>query len=240
MFALTIAGGKGERLKPFTDTMPKAMVPVNGRPLMSYQVAWFKRHGVTDVVFLCGYMGEKIQEYFGNGDRFGIRAHYSFEKEPLGRGGAVRKGLELVPDSEELVIVTNGDNVTTQSLTELVNLHKKKRVTATMMLVPFPSQYGVVETTDDGLVTAFVEKGALPFWINAGVYVFDRSIRKLLPEKGDHETSTFPALARERKIAALQSTAFWMTVDSSKDLREVSERLKADPPASLSDKVGTR
>lgn len=229
MFALTIAGGRGERLKPFTDSMPKAMVPVNERPLISYQVAWFKRQGVTDVVFLCGYKGEEIQEYFGDGQRFGIRAHYSFEKEPLGRGGAVRKGMELVPASEQTVIVTNGDNVTTQSLAELVNLHRKQRVTATMMLVPFRSQYGVVETDDAGLVTAFVEKGALPFWINAGVYVFDRSIRTCLPEKGDHETTTFPALARERKIAALQSTAFWMTVDSSKDLREVSERLKADP-----------
>jgi NDP-sugar pyrophosphorylase family protein len=223
---LTIAGGRGERLKPLTDTMPKAMVPVNDRPLISYQVAWFKRHGVTDVVFLCGYLGETIRDYFGDGRKFGILAHYSFEDEPLGRGGAVRQGLDLVPESEELVIVTNGDNVTDQSLDDLISLHRGKRAMATMMLVPYPSQYGVVDVGDDSLVNAFVEKGALPFWINAGVYVFDRRIQTLLPEKGDHETSTFPALARQRRLAALKSRAFWTTVDSSKDLREAADRLR--------------
>ncbi|MBI4220262.1 MAG: nucleotidyltransferase family protein [Chloroflexi bacterium] len=229
MYALTIAGGRGERLKPFTDTLPKAMVPVNERPLISYQVAWLRRHGVTDVVFLCGYLGEKIQEYFGDGSRFGVRAHYSVEHEPLGRGGAVRKGLSLVPDSEKLVIVTNGDVLTDQDLQALIQLHKVKGAAATMTLVPYPSQFGVVEVGDDQLVTAFVEKGRLPFWINAGIYVFDRDIGPLLPEKGDHETTTFPILADRRKLAALKSKAFWTTVDSSKDLREVSERLKIEP-----------
>jgi NDP-sugar pyrophosphorylase family protein len=226
VYALTIAGGRGERLKPLTDTLPKAMVPVNGRPLISYQVAWFTRYGVTDVVFLCGYLGEKIRDYFGDGSRFGVRAHYSIEKEPLGRGGAVRQGLDLVPASEELVIVTNGDNVTDQSLDELIALHRRKQATGTMMLVPYPSQYGVVEAGNDQLVTAFVEKGALPFWINAGIYVFDRGIQPLLPVRGDHETSTFPELAKQRRLAALKSHAFWMTVDSPKDLREVSDRLR--------------
>jgi NDP-sugar pyrophosphorylase family protein len=95
-----------------------------------------------------------------------------------------------------------------------------------MMLVPYPSQYGVVEAGNDQLVTAFVEKGALPFWINAGIYVFDRGIQPLLPVRGDHETSTFPELAKQRRLAALKSHAFWMTVDSPKDLREVSDRLR--------------
>lgn len=240
MYALTIAGGRGERLKPLTDHMPKAMVPINDRPLISYQIAWFRRYGVTDVVFLCGYLGEKIKDYFGDGRSFGIRAHYSIEEVPLGRGGAVRQGLELVPESEELVIVTNGDNVTDQPLDELITLHRRKRAMATMMLVPYPSQYGVVDTGDDNLVTAFVEKGALPFWINAGVYVFDRRIQPLLPEKGDHETSTFSALAKERRLAALKSRAFWMTVDSSKDLREVSNRLKGDQPVDVRGPVNRR
>ncbi|MBI4304808.1 MAG: nucleotidyltransferase family protein [Chloroflexi bacterium] len=229
MYALTIAGGRGERLKPFTDTLPKAMIPVNDRPLISYQVVWLRRQGVTDVVFLCGYLGEKIQEYFGDGARFGIRAHYSVEQEPLGRGGAVRKGLALVPESEKLVVVANGDNVTDQPLGPLIDLHHAKGAMATMMLVPYPSQYGVVEAGDDQLVTAFVEKGRLPFWINAGNYVFDRAIGPLLPEKGDHETTTFPILAERRRLAALKSRAFWMTVDSSKDLREASERLMMAP-----------
>ena len=228
-YALTIAGGRGERLKPLTDNLPKPMVPVNGRPMLSYQVEWMRSQGVTDIVFLCGYKGEKIQEYFGDGRKFGIDAHYSFEDEPLGRGGAVRKGLSQVPADAGTVLVTNGDNVTDLRLSDLMEIHRDANALASMMLAPYPSQYGIVETDDTGMVTQFVEKGRLPFWINAGVYLFERSIEKLLPEVGDHETSTFQELAAQRKMAALKSDALWLTVDSPKDLREV-EALLPDTP----------
>lgn len=231
MYALTIAGGRGERLKPLTDDIPKPMVPMNGRPMISYQAAWLASHGVTDIVFLCGWKGEKIQEYFGNGLRHGFRAHYSFEETPLGRGGAVRKGLQLVPESEKFVVVLNGDNITNQDLGELIALHHRKKALATIMLTPYPSQYGLVQVDKDGMVTEFIEKGRLPFWINAGIYIFDRRIEPLLPEVGDHENSTFPRLASERRMAALLSRAVWLTVDSPKDLREVSEKLQAGIPA---------
>jgi NDP-sugar pyrophosphorylase family protein len=92
------------------------------------------------------------------------------------------------------------------------------------MLIPYPNQYGIVKFSDDGLVSSFAEKPDLPHWINGGVYVFDRSIETLLPEIGDHETETFPALARQKKLAALTSSAFWTSVESAKELRDVGER----------------
>ena len=226
-YGLTIAGGRGERLKPLTDSIPKAMVPLNGRPMIAYQVDWMVANGVTDIVFLCGYLGERIEEYFGDGQRLGFSAHYSYEDQPLGRGGAVRKGMTQVPDASGPVLVTNGDNVTTQPVDELLALHSSQDALATMMLVPYPSQYGVVEADEHDLVTAFVEKGRLPFWINAGVYIFERGLEKRLPEVGDHETSTFQELARERRMAALKSGALWLTVDSPKDLRECEAQLRA-------------
>jgi len=227
MYALTIVGGRGERLKPLTDTVPKAMVPVNDRPLLSYQVEWMRAQGVTDVVFLCGYLGEKIVEYFGDGSAFGIRAHYSHEETPLGRGGAVRQGLSFVPREESRVVVTNGDNVTNERLSRLLDLHEQRDALGTLMLVPFQSQVGVVSVDDRSMVTEFVEKGSLPVWINAGVYVFSREIGELLPEKGDHETTTFPALAAQGRLAALKSDALWMTVDGPKDLSECEEAIRS-------------
>ena len=226
MYALTIAGGRGERLRPLTDTVPKAMVPVEGRPLLSYQVEWMRAQGVTDVVFLCGHLGERIVDYFGDGSRFGIRAHYSHEETPLGRGGAVRKGLSLVPRDEPYVLVANGDNVTNQPFSALVELHEKRNAVATLMLVPYQSQVGVVSVDERSTVTEFVEKGSLPFWINAGIYVFSRGIEELLPEVGDHETTTFPALAAEGRLAALKSDALWMTVDGPKDLSECAAAIR--------------
>ncbi|MDA1128519.1 MAG: nucleotidyltransferase family protein [Chloroflexi bacterium] len=89
MFALILAGGLGERLRPLTDKIPKPMVRVCGRPILAHQIDWLKAGGVTDVVFLAGYCWQAIQNHFGDGQDFGIRAHYSVEDSPLGRGGAV-------------------------------------------------------------------------------------------------------------------------------------------------------
>jgi NDP-sugar pyrophosphorylase family protein len=225
LYALTLVGGRGERLKPITDTMPKAMVPLNGRPIIEYQVRWMQSQGVTDVVFLTGYLGEKVEEHFGDGSVFGINAHYSHEESALGRGGAIRKGMSLVPLDEYPVLVTNGDNVTDLDLGLLMDRHDSTGALATLMLTRYPSQFGVVEVGDDDLVEGFVEKGMLPIWINAGVYLFDRAIESMLPEIGDHETSTFPELVAQRKLAALRSDALWVTVDGPKELREAGEQL---------------
>ena len=88
-YALIIAGGRGERLRPLTDNLPKPMIPLNGRPILWYQVEWMRSYGVTDVIFLCGYLGDTVSEYFGDGSKFGINAHYSYEDSPLGRGDTV-------------------------------------------------------------------------------------------------------------------------------------------------------
>ena len=183
--------------------------------------------GVTDVVFLTGYLGERVEEHFGDGSALGIRAHYSKEESPLGRGGAIRRGMAMLPREERTVLVTNGDNVTDLDLNHLKDRHKTTGALASVMLTRYPSQFGVVEVGEGDLIEDFVEKGMLPIWINAGVYLFDRAIEPMLPEIGDHETSTFPELAKQRKLAALRSDAMWVTVDSPKELREASERLQA-------------
>ena len=125
MYALTIAGGRSERLKPITDTVPKSMVPINGKPLIEHQVRWMRSQGVTDVVFLTGYLGEMVEDHFGDGSRFGVNAHYSHEDQPLGRGGAVRRGFSAVPEDEDPVLVTNGDNITDLDLSQLMAVHRE-------------------------------------------------------------------------------------------------------------------
>lgn len=204
-FALSIAGGRGERLRPLTDNRPKPMVEINGKPIIGYQVDWMRAQGVTDVVFLLGYRGEMIEEYFGDGSKHGITAHYSHEDSPLGRGGAIKQGLSHVPTDTKNVLVANGDVITNQPLGPIADLHAKSGAIGTMMLVPYPSQYGVVESNDQSVVTQFIEKGSLPFWINAGVYLFDRQIESLLPDIGDHETTTFQDLAKQGRLSAYHS-----------------------------------
>ena len=231
MYALILSGGRGSRLRPITDDIPKPMVPLCGKPLLWHQTQWLKSNGVTDIIFLAGYRWQVIQEYFGDGSAFGFRGIYSVEDTPLGRGGAVRKGMGLVPRNQERVIVTNGDVVTSETLNDLVGAFRRQREDnpahlATIMVVPFPSPFGLVDIDRRGIVKGFREKARLPYWINGGVYVLAREMEDRLPLEGDHETLTLPALAAEGNLGAFRSKAFWRSVDSFKDLEEAEEHLQ--------------
>ncbi len=228
MYALVLAGGRGERLRPLTDDLPKPMVPLHERPILWHQARWLTAAGVTDIVFLAGYRWEAIRRYFGDGAELGFRAHYSVEEKPLGRGGAIRMGMELVPMAETEVVVTNGDVVTKEDLASIHRRFLERRKSApghqaTIMVVPFVSPYGVVEMDGSGVVTGFREKAEMPYWINGGVYVLSRDIEGALPELGDHEDTTFPSLAAEGRLTAFKSRAFWRSIDSFKDLKEAEE-----------------
>jgi NDP-sugar pyrophosphorylase family protein len=228
VFALILAGGKGERLRPLTDTLPKPMVPVCGKPILEHQVTWLKAGGVTDVVFLGGYRWEAIKDHFGDGNDFGINAHYSVEDSPLGRGGAIKAGFPMVPGTENIVAVLNGDVITAETLANLSGQHQERKAAnkshlATIMVVPMVSPYGLVEMDNSGTVTGFLEKVEMDHWINGGIYLFERSIVDELPDLGDHETETFPRLAAAGQLLAVQSRAFWRSVDSFKDLKEAED-----------------
>ena len=225
MWALTIAGGRGERLRPLTDGICKPMVPVNGAPLLQHQAHWLCENGVTDIVFLTGYRAEQVEEHFGDGSRFGFRAHYSPEDQPLGRGGAVKQGMGLIPRDIKDLIVVNGDVLSDQSLAPLIQQCREDGAAAAITLIPYVSSFGVVLVSDDGVVTSFAEKTELPFWINGGIYAFEREIEDKLPDIGDHETTTFPQLVSQEQIRAIKSSANWISVDSHKDLREAQEMM---------------
>lgn len=225
MYALIIAGGEGERLRPLTTDRPKPMVPVAGRPILEHQIEWLHREGVTNVVLLCGYRSEVIREHFGDGSRFGVRIEYSIEEEPLGRGGALRKGSALLPPAEHVVIASNGDILTDQPLPPILRRHRDRQATATVMLTPLHSPYGVARVARDSRIESFDEKPILPYWINAGVYVLSREFFDLLPDRGDHEDSTFPQLSRRGKLYGFKSKAYWRAVDSFKDLTDAEREL---------------
>lgn len=226
MYALIIAGGQGERLRPLTTDRPKPMVPVAGRPILEHQIEWLQRQGVTNVILLCGYRSDVIREHFGDGSNHGVRIEYSIEEDPLGRGGALRKGSALLPEEEQFVIATNGDILTDQQLSPIVQRHRQKEATATVMLTPLRSPFGVVKVARDSRIVAFDEKPVLPYWINAGVYVLAREFFDLLPARGDHEVSTFPELSGRGKLYGYKSKAYWRAVDSFKDLTAAESELK--------------
>ncbi len=222
MYALIIAGGEGERLRPLTSDRPKPMITVADKPILEYQIRWLVDEGVSDVILLCGYKAEVIQDHFGDGSRFGLRVHYSLEQEPLGRGGALKLGARLLPPDEELTLALNGDILTNQPLAPLLRYHRRKGGTATVMLTRLRSPYGITRGDRAGHIVAFEEKPLLPHWINAGLYVLAADFFRRLPERGDHERTTFPELAAEGKLFGYRSRAYWRSIDTFKDLTEAA------------------
>ncbi len=222
MYAIVLAGGRGERLRPFTEDRPKAMVEIMGIPILSYQLQWLQAQGITDLIVASGYRHEVIESYFGTGERLGLRITYAVEHEPLGRGGALRAALGRVPAPEDVIIATNGDVITNFPLAPLLQAHRAAGSVATVVLTPFVSPYGIVEIDEQDRVTHFREKPELPYWINAGVYALSPKIRGILPERGDHETTTFQELARDGRLGAFRSQAYWRGVDTIKDVNEVA------------------
>ncbi len=219
--ALVLAGGRGERLRPLTDDRPKPMVLVAGVPILERQLTWLRDNGVERAFLLTGYLHEVVADHFARRRIDGLEVSCIAEESPLGRGGAFRNGYRQAGLSDLLVVATNGDVLTDQPLDALLRVHEATGALATLMLTRMVSPYGVVET-DGGLVTGFVEKPPLDLWINAGVYLLSREAVERFPEEGDHETSTFPALAAEGKLAALRSDAYWKSIESPKDLAEAA------------------
>jgi NDP-sugar pyrophosphorylase family protein len=225
MQAIILAGGRGERLLPFTVDRPKCLVEVAGQPLIAHQLRWLAGQGVNHVVVSCGYQWQRISELVGAGAAFGLEVSYAVEESPLGRGGGLRKGLEMLAAEAEPILACNGDVLTALPLAPMVRGHRRSGAMATLLLVPFVSEHGVVDVDDDGRISGFREKPALPYWLSGGVYLVSPDIRPLLPRKGDHETTTWPKLAREARLSGYRYRGFWQPVDSAKDVREAERRL---------------
>jgi NDP-sugar pyrophosphorylase family protein len=229
MQAIILCGGKGERLNSLTVNSPKGMINIEGKPILEYQIEWLKRHGVNHIIFACGYLHEQIQDYFGDGKQFSIKMDYSIEEQQLGRGGAIKQAWSKLKPGEK-VIVTNGDIYTLMDLKKALSIHVEKekanKIKATICLFPYKSSYGIVKTNKDGLIESFDEKPDLPFWINGGIYIFEYDVKDSFPDKGDHETSTFPEFVKRGLIFGYTSKEYWRSIETVKDVNEFSKDIR--------------
>ncbi len=226
--AVVLAGGQGSRLRPYTDDRPKPMVeiPGTGLPIIGHQLAWLAAEGVTDVVVSCGHLAGVLQEWLGQA-RLPLRVTTVVEAEPLGRGGGLKYAARHLPEPGQGWFATNGDIWTRFSLREMAAFHAERGATATLALARPRIPWGAVETNGFGQVLDFIESPPSPYLINAGVYVFGPEFAALLPDLGDHERTTFPRLARERRLAGfpLPQGAYWRAIDTAKDLTEAAREL---------------
>ncbi|HEY7707030.1 MAG TPA: NDP-sugar synthase [Gaiellaceae bacterium] len=226
MEAIILAGGKAERLGDAAEGRPKALVPIGGRPLAAYQIALFRQAGVERVLISCAAGQEEAFE--SELGELGIELVLVGEQEPLGRGGGLRLAAAQRRESGPVYAV-NGDELFDLDLGELLARHVENARAATITVAPLRSHLGVVDVADDDLVRGFREAPVLPFWVNTGLYVLDDEAIARLPERGDHETTTFPELAAEGRLAAFRHEGLWLTVNTPKDLRVAQEFVETNP-----------
>jgi NDP-sugar pyrophosphorylase family protein len=224
--ALLLAGGKAERLGEAAQGLPKPLVPVAGFPLAEYSVARLVESGVTRVIVACRAGDEDA--FLNALAGLGAEIEAVGEAAPLGRGGGLR--LAATRRQEEgPVLALNGDELLDVDFRTLVAEHEQSGAAATLVVAQVRSPFGVVEVEEDGTVSGFREAPLLEHWVNSGVYVLGEEALALLPEKGDHEQSTFPQLAAERRLHAHRHDGVWLTVNTPKDLRGAAEFMEAHP-----------
>lgn len=214
--AVILAGGRGLNMRPFTFEMPKGLFPVAGKPILEHIIEFLRRYEVRDIIMSIGHLGEKIQEYFSDGKKFGIRISYTWEKEPLGTGGALNLARNQIRGETFLVI--HGDILIDINLTDMILFHKEHEDVATIALTSVidPSNFGEV-VLHGNKITQFIEKPQkgkqTSQLINCGLYLLEKRIFNYLPKQGiSHLEDIFPRLAQNRQLSGFLFAGRWADI----------------------------
>jgi len=241
MKAVVLVGGEGTRLRPLTFTTPKQMLPVAEVTVIERVLDHLAAHGVTEAVLSLGYQPHAFTTAFPDDRAAGVALFYAIDPEPLDTAGAVRFAAQEL-DVDGSFVVVNGDVLTDQDLTALVEFHRDRGAEATIALtrVEDPSRYGVVAVDEQGRVDAFVEKpapGTAPSdLINAGTYVLEPSVLdRIPPGRSSIERLVFPAIAGDGRLFASSSPAYWIDVGTPATYLEAQldllDGIRGTPPA---------
>ena len=215
--AVLLVGGKGTRLKPLTDKMPKALLPVHSKTITEHLFDLLKKYGIRDAVLCVGYLKEKIKEKFGDGSEIGMNITYIEEDEPLGTAGPLKLAKKYLKDS---FIVSNGDELKNINIPRMFRLHKRKDALATIALttVDDPSHYGVARL-DGSRIVEFVEKPtkAPSNLINAGFYIIEPEVIDMIPDGFSMlEKDVFPQLAKMGRLRGFPFAGQWFDIGNIK------------------------
>ena len=215
MKAIILAGGRGKRLRPITDYVPKPLIPIKNIPIIEWQIKYLKKFGVSEVIICSGYKTEMIENYLNN-KKLGVKITFSIEKKPLGTGGAIKKAGKKIKEKSFIVM-----NVYIINNIDIKKLIKKENSIASIQL---KTKFGILQTNEDK-ITKFDEKKEISdLWMNAGIYHLKKEIIKELPVVGDIEKTLFPKFAKKEKLFTIKfRNSEWYSIDSFKDMEDSSE-----------------
>ncbi len=216
--AVILVGGSGLRLRPFTEDMPKCMIPLQGKPLIYWILSWLKSHAFNHIVLGVAYRKEVIINYLKENFE-GLKIDISEHTVEGETGEGFRLAISRFV-TEDNFLAMNGDEITNLNLERLEEIHLRNKAVATIAVSPLKSPFGILELDGDDII-GFKEKTLLEnVLVSIGVYIFNREILKYLPIVGSIEKTAFPELAKKRLLKAcrLKPNELWLTINSVKEL----------------------
>lgn len=253
MKAMILAAGKGTRVRPLTYELPKPMIPLLGKPVMAYLVKHLAKHDVREIMVNVSYLHEKIQHYFGDGQRFGVNIGYSFEGDisngqiipsPIGSAGGMRKIQDFGGFFDETTIVICGDAIIDLDITAAVAEHRRKGALVSLVAKEVPidkvSGYGIVVTDDEGKIISFQEKptqtDARSNLASTGIYIFEPEAINLIPSGStfDIGSDLFPLLVQKKlPFYAINQPFNWIDIGIVTDYWEVMQQVMRNEVPSM-------
>lgn len=251
---MILAAGQGTRVRPLTKDLPKPMIPILGKPVMEYLVEHMARHGIRQIMVNVAYHHRKIEEYFGDGSRWGVEIGYSYEgtldhgdilPHPVGSAGGMRRIQDFSGFFDETTLVVCGDALIDLDITAAVTEHHAQGAVASVLALDVPRQdvqnYGIVVADSDGRIQSFQEKPqpdqALSTLASTGIYLFEPAAVNLIPSccKFDIGSQLFPLLVANKQPFYVQNRAFhWIDIGRVRDYWSVLQRVLRGEVASLS------
>ena len=220
MKAIILAGGRGERLRPITDKIPKPLILINNIPLIERTIKYLKKYGINEIIISSGYKSNKIESFLKKKKNFGCQIIFSIEKTPLGTGGAIKKALKHV--GEESFLVLNGDIVTN------INLRKILKKPNTIAANELKTKFGTMDVKNNKILKFNEKKDVVDVWMNSGIYHLSKNIDKMIPKKGSLEGIVFPKMAKNKTLDVVKfKNTLWFSIDSHKDIEECSKEIKS-------------
>lgn len=236
MKAIIIAGGRGERLRPVTDRVPKPMIEVADKPVLEHVIKHLKQHGITQFIFTLCYLSEIITDYFGTGRKFGASIDYVFENQqkPLGTAGSIKSAEKLI---QEDFIVTYADILRKLNVTSMIDAHRKKRAFASLHVYKRlrHDAKSIVVFNRTGRILRFIERpentivNEESIWANGSFYIFNKEVFDYIPKNKstDFGKDIIPRLLKDkRKIFAYPSNDYFVDIGNLKKLERARRTFK--------------
>lgn len=223
MKAIILAGGRGTRLYPYTQILPKPLMPINDMPILEVIIRQLKNNGIEEIILTVGHLSELLKAFFGDGSQFGVNIQYSYEKEPLGTAGP----LGLIKNLDDTFLVLNGDVLTDLSLRNLIDFHKKEKAVATIAMHKRSEKIdlGVVLCDSGPTVVGYIEKPTYDYQVSMGIYVFEPALIKYI-EPGrylDFPNLVHKLLGEGEKVTGYLFDGYWQDLGRKDDYERATK-----------------